>query len=70
MVKVTVYDAEGHGKQVPIDYAETEEQANIILAQYNDNPWSIDRNKVTLVDLYQRWAKIKRQRWGRPVGAR
>ena len=28
VVKVTVYDAEGHGKQVPIDYAETEEQAN------------------------------------------
>lgn len=64
VVKVTVYDAEGHGKQVPIDYAETEEQANIILAQYNDNPWSIDRNKVTLVDLYQRWAKIKLPKMG------
>lgn len=64
MVKVTIYDEEGHGKQVPIDYAETEEQANIILAQYNDNPWNIDRNKVTLVELYQRWAKIKLPKLG------
>lgn len=59
MVKVTIYDEKGHAKQVPIDYAETEEQANIILAQYNNNPWNIDRNKVTLVELYNRWCKIK-----------
>lgn len=65
MVKVTIYDEEGHGKQVPIDYAETEEQASIILAQYNDNPWNIDRNKVTLVELYQRWAKIKLPKLGK-----
>lgn len=65
MVKVTIYDEKGHGKQIPIDYAETEEQANIILAQYNDNPWSIDRNKVTLVDLYQRWVEIKLPKLGK-----
>lgn len=65
VVKVTVYDEEGHGKQVPLDYAETEEQGNIILAQYNDNPWNIDRNKVTLVELYNRWAKIKLPKLGK-----
>lgn len=59
MIKVTVYNEEGRARQVPIDYAETEEQANIILAQYNNNPWNIDRNKVTLVELYNRWCKIK-----------
>lgn len=64
-VKVTIYDAEGRGKQVCIDYAETEEKANIILAQYNDNPWNIDRNKVTLVDLYQRWVMIKLPKLGK-----
>lgn len=58
-VKVTQYDEEGHAKQVPIAYAETEEQANILLAQYNNNPWNIDREKVTLAVLYQRWSKIK-----------
>lgn len=64
LVKVTVYDADGRGRQVPLDYAETEEQANIILAQYNDNPWNIDRSKVTLVELYQRWAQIKLPKLG------
>lgn len=64
VVKVTVYDADGRGKQVVIDYAETWERANIILAQYNDHPWNIDRNKVTLADLYQRWAKVKLPKLG------
>ena len=69
VVKVTVYDEDGRGHQVPIDYAETEEQANIILAQYNNNPWSIDRNKVTLVELYNRWAKIKLPKLGKSTQA-
>ena len=65
VVKVTVYDADGRGRQVPVDYAETEEQANIILAQYNDNPWNIDRNKVTLAELYKRWEAVKMPKLGK-----
>lgn len=65
VVKVTIYDEEGNGNQVPIDYAETEEKGNILLAQYNNNPWNIDRNKITLVDLYQRWAKIQLPKLGK-----
>jgi len=64
VVKVTVYDADGRGRQVPVDYAETEEQANIILAQYNDNPWNIDARKVTLAELYKRWSVIKLPKLG------
>lgn len=59
IVKVTIYDEEGNSKQVPIGYEETEEKAKIMLAQYNNNPWNIDRNKVTLVELFNRWEKIK-----------
>ena len=64
MVKVTVYDENGNGKQVPVDYAETEEEGNIILAQYNDNPWNIDRKRVTLLELYRRWEQIKLPKLG------
>lgn len=64
-IKVTIYDEEGHGKQVPIDYADSEEQANIILAQYNDDPWNIERNKVTLVELYKRWETTKLPKLGK-----
>lgn len=69
VIKVTIYNPDGSAKQVPIDYAETEEQANIILAKYNNNPWSIDRNKVTLVELYQRWANIKLPKLGNSLQA-
>lgn len=58
-VKVTIYDEDGHARQKPVGYAETEEKANILLAEYNNNPWDIDREKVTLAILYQRWSKIK-----------
>ena len=63
-VKVTVYDEEGHARQKPVGYAETEEQANILLAEYNNNPWDIDREKITLAVLYQRWAKLKLPKLG------
>lgn len=63
-VKVTIYDDRGGSKQVPVGYAETEEKANILLAQYNNNPWNIDREKVTLAILYQRWAEIKLPKLG------
>ena len=48
VVKVTIYDEDGKGRQVPIGYEESEEKANILLAQYNNNPWDIERDKVTL----------------------
>lgn len=64
VVKVTIYDADANAKQIPVGYAETEEQANILLAQYNNNPWNIRRDKVTLVELYQQWSKVKMPKLG------
>lgn len=64
VVKVTIYDTESNAKQIPVGYAETEEQANILLAQYNNNPWDIKRDKVTLVELYQQWSKVKLPKLG------
>lgn len=56
---MTMYDETGNAKQTPVGYAETEEQALVLLAQYNNNPWNIDRNKVTLVELYNRCLNMK-----------
>lgn len=64
-VKVTIYDEQGHAKQTPIGYAETEAQGNILLAEYNNNPWDINREKVTLAVLYQRWSQIKLPKLGK-----
>jgi integrase len=65
VVKVTVYDDQGGSRQVPIGYAESEEKANILLAEYNNNPWDIDREKITLAVLYQRWLKLKAPKLGK-----
>ena len=59
VVKVTVYDQDGNARQAPVGYAATEADANILLAQYNNNPWDIHRETVTLVMLYNRWIEIK-----------
>ena len=40
VAKVTIYDEEGHAKQSPIGYAESEEKANILLAEYNNTKFS------------------------------
>ncbi len=67
VVRVTVYDELGRGRQIPIAYAETQEKANILLGQYNDNPWNIEREKVTLADLYARWQEVKMPKLGASV---
>jgi integrase len=67
IAKVTVYDEEGAAKQIPIGYEETEEKANILLAQYNNNPWDIDREKVTFAVLFQRWIGVKYPKLGKSL---
>lgn len=42
IIKVTQYDADGNGRQVPLDYATTEEEANIILAKSQPQPLELD----------------------------
>lgn len=59
VIRVTIYDKEGNAKQIPVGYAETRAQANILLAQYNNNPWDVHRETITLATLYSRWMEIK-----------
>ncbi len=65
VVKVTMYDEDGNAKQTPVGYAETEEKALVLLAQYNNNPWDAGRETITLAVLYQRWLQIKAPKLGK-----
>lgn len=65
IIRMTVYDEFGRGKQKPIGYAETEEQARIMLAEYNSSPWSIERDKITMAELYRRWKDEKAPKLGK-----
>ncbi len=43
------------GKQKPIGYTKTREEGLILLAQYNNNPWDIEADKITFQELYELW---------------
>lgn len=45
------------GRQKAIGYAITREEALIILANYNKNPWDIEADKITLQELYELWVE-------------
>lgn len=47
------------GRQKPIGYAATREEALMLLATYNAAPWDIDRSKVTLQELFNLWREKK-----------
>lgn len=42
-----------------IGYAETREAGNIMLAEYNRDPWDVDRAKITLQQLFDLWKEKK-----------
>ncbi len=67
VVRVTVHDADGFGRQVALDYAETWEEASLILAEYNNNPWDVGRNRVTLADVYRQWEKVRMPKLGKSL---
>lgn len=42
-----------------IGYTATREEGNILLAQYNSNPWDVDWAKITLGQLFDLWKEKK-----------
>lgn len=53
------------GRQKPIGYAATREEALMLLATYNAAPWDIDRSKITLQELFNLWREKKAPKMGR-----
>jgi len=45
------------GRQKPIGYCATREEALMLLANYNHLPWNIDNGQLTLEELYKGWLK-------------
>lgn len=54
---------EGGGFSI-IGYAATREEGLALLAQYNANPWDIDRAKITLGGLFDLWKEKKAPKLG------
>lgn len=46
------YDDRGHPRFDIIGYTATREEGNIMLAEYNRDPWDVDKAKITLQGLF------------------
>lgn len=57
--KTIGFNKKGHPIYQPIGYTETREEGMEMLALYNHEPWNIDRDKVTLKMLYEKWKEVK-----------
>lgn len=52
------------GKQKPIGYTATREEGLILLAQYNNDPWDIQTDKITFQELYKLWLEKRAVKLG------
>ena len=52
------------GRQKPIGYATTREEGLIMLANYNNDPWDIETDKITFQELYDLWLEKRAVKLG------
>jgi len=65
IIKKTVgFNEKNHPICVIIGYAATREEGNMLLADYNRNPWDVDRAKITLQELFDLWKEKKAPKLG------
>ena len=57
--KTEGFNEKGHPIYKNIGYAATKEEGLIMLAEYNNSPWDIQTEKITLKGLYDLWLKKK-----------
>lgn len=64
-VKKTIgWNDKGYPIYETIGYAPTREEGNIMLAEYNKNPYDVDKAKITLDELYNMWLEKKAPKLG------
>lgn len=62
--KTAGWDDRGFPIYNTIGYTTTREEGMILLAQYNNNPWDIDKEKTTFEELYKLWKEKKMPKLG------
>ena len=55
--KTKGWNDKGHPIYESIGYTQTREEALIMLAKYNENPYDIDLRKTTVEGVYQKWSE-------------
>lgn len=62
--KTVGWNEKGHPIYETIGYCATREEGNMLLAEYNRNPYDINQAKITLEELYQLWLQKKSSKLG------
>lgn len=62
--KTTGFDERGYPIYSIIGYTETREKGLSLLAQYNNDPWDVDRAKITMKELFDLWWEKKAPKLG------
>ena len=57
--KTVGWNAKGHPIYLTLDYTATREEGMILLAEYNKQPWDVDKANMTLGDLFELWLEKK-----------
>nr|DAK65814.1 MAG TPA: Integrase [Caudoviricetes sp.] len=57
--KTIGFNKKGYPIYQSIGYTETREKGMEMLALYNHEPWNVDRDKITLKMLYEKWKEVK-----------
>ena len=57
--KTVGFNDKGHPIYETIGYCSTREEGNILLAEYNKNPWNIEQANITLQELFDLWKEKK-----------
>ncbi len=62
--KVIGWNDKGHPIYDIVGYTETREAGNLLLAEYNRDPWDVDRAKITMKELFELWKEKKAPKLG------
>lgn len=57
--KTTGFNEKGQPIYTTIGYVATREEGNILLAQFNSDPWDVDKSKITMGELFEIWKEKK-----------
>jgi len=63
--KTIGFNEKGHPIYQTLDYTKTREEGMIILAQYNKDPWDVEKKNMTLGELFELWLERKAVKLGR-----
>ncbi len=62
--KTTGWNDKGHPIYLVIGYFSTQQEGMIALAEYNKNPYDVEKSKITLEELYEKWKEMKLPKLG------